>query len=94
MIYILSTVEIDIDIELTKAKIKLIRDKIASEKRKKREKILRIPDMCYLQLKKNKCLFKLKLKLNIMHRACRIPLLNNSTVFYFNMLFYELVHDY
>ena len=29
MIYIHSTVEIDIDIEVTKAKIKLIRDKIA-----------------------------------------------------------------
>ena len=38
MIYILSTVEIDIDIELTKAKIKLIRNKIASEKKEKKEK--------------------------------------------------------
>ena len=26
--------------------------------------------------------------------SCRIPLLNNSTVFYINMLYYELVNDY
>ena len=41
------------------------------------------------------CWIKVQLVLRlILYIICRIPLLNNSAVFYFNMLYYELVNDY